>query len=94
VVYGRRRIGKTALISCFVIARRLKSELDRRQLPLDINNEYEYAFYATNTDGEAVDVAICYEKCGNSENYIKEAKYDKRKNKVSCKIRIICLNRL
>jgi hypothetical protein len=43
---------------------------------LDINNEYEYAFYATNIENEAVDIAICYEKRGNCENYIKEAKFD------------------
>ena len=60
----------------FVIARRLKPINERMQLSFDVNNEYEYAFYTTNTADEAVNVAISYEKRGNSENYIKEAKYD------------------
>ena len=52
----------------FVIARRLKSDIDFGQLSFDSNNDYEYAFYVNNTDNEAVEVVICYEKCGNCEN--------------------------
>ena len=38
--------------------------------------EFEYFFYVTNTDLHADVVVIFYEKRGNAENYIKEAKYD------------------
>ena len=39
-------------------------------------DEYEYFFFVTNTQLSLEKVAISYEKRGNSENYIKEAKYD------------------
>ena len=39
-------------------------------------DEYEYFFFVTNTELRAEKVVISYEKRGNAENYIKEAKYD------------------
>jgi hypothetical protein len=38
--------------------------------------EYLYFFFVTNTDLTSEEVATSYEKRGNCENYIKEAKYD------------------
>jgi len=60
----------------FVISRVLKSEQDRSQLSLVEGDEYEYFFFVTNTTLESEEVVVSYEKWGNSENYIKEAKYD------------------
>lgn len=60
----------------FVISRVLKSEQDRAQLSLVEGDEYEYFFFVTNTTLESEEVVVSYEKRGNSENYIKEAKYD------------------
>ena len=39
-------------------------------------SEYEYFFFVTNTKLPSEKVVISYEKRGNCENYIKEAKYD------------------
>jgi hypothetical protein len=38
--------------------------------------EYDYFFLVTNTELPSERVVISYEKRGNAENYIKEAKYD------------------
>jgi Transposase DDE domain group 1 len=60
----------------FVVSRVLKPEIERAQLsPLD-GDEYEYFFFVTNTELPSEKVVISYEKRGNAENYIKEAKYD------------------
>jgi hypothetical protein len=60
----------------FVVSRVLKPEKDRAQLSLIEGEEYEYFFFVTNTKLPSENVVISYEKRGNSENYIKEAKYD------------------
>ena len=60
----------------FVVSRVLKPEKDRAQLSLLEGDEYNYFFFVTNTELPSEKVAISYEKRGNSENYIKEAKYD------------------
>jgi hypothetical protein len=60
----------------FVISRVLKPEKDRDQLSLIDGDEYEYFFFVTNTELPSEKVVISYEKRGNTENYIKEAKYD------------------
>lgn len=60
----------------FVVSRVLKPEKDRAQLSLLEGDEYEYFFFVTNTELPSEKVVISYEKRGNSENYIKEAKYD------------------
>lgn len=60
----------------FVVSRVLKPEKDRAQLSLLEGDEYEYFFFVTNTRLPSEKVVISYEKRGNAENYIKEAKYD------------------
>jgi len=60
----------------FVISRVLKEEQDRTQLSFLEGEEYVYSFFVTNTDLSPEEVADFYQKRGNSENYIKEAKYD------------------
>ena len=60
----------------FVVARVLKPEKERAQLSLLDGDEYEYFFFVTNTELPSEKVVISYEKGGNAENYIKEAKYD------------------
>jgi len=60
----------------FVVSRVLKPEKERAQLSLFEGSEYEYFFFVTNTELHSEKVVISYEKRGNSENYIKEAKYD------------------
>jgi len=60
----------------FVVSRALKDEKDRAQLSFLEGEAYEYFFYATNTDLSPEEVVDFYQKRGNSENYIKEAKYD------------------
>src|SRR4030042_6978011 len=60
----------------FVVARVLKPEKERAQLSLLDGDEYEYFFFVTNTELPSEKVVISYEKRGNAENYIKEAKYD------------------
>ena len=39
-------------------------------------DEFEYFYFVTNTEMASEKVVIAYEKRGNAENYIKEAKYD------------------
>lgn len=60
----------------FVVSRVLKPENERAQLCLLEGSEYDYFFFVTNTDIESEAVVLSYEKRGNAENYIKEAKYD------------------
>ena len=60
----------------FVVSRVLKPEEDRVQLSLLKGSDYKYFLFVTNTDLSAEKVVITYEKRGNAENYIKEAKYD------------------
>src|SRR5664280_45188 len=60
----------------FVVSRVLKPEKERAQLSLVEGAEYEYFFFVTNTALLSEEVVISYEKRGNAENYIKEAKYD------------------
>ena len=60
----------------FIVSRVLKPEKDRVQLSLIEGEEYQYFFFVTNTELSSENVVIAYEKRGNCENYIKEAKYD------------------
>ena len=60
----------------FVVSRILKPEKERAQLSLLTGEEYEYFFFVTNAELPSEKVVISYEKRGNAENYIKEAKYD------------------
>ena len=60
----------------FVVSRVLKPEKERAQISLLEGSEYEYFFFVTNTTLLSEKVVISYEKRGNAENYIKEAKYD------------------
>ncbi|MGB3701218.1 MAG: IS1380 family transposase, partial [Anaerolineales bacterium] len=60
----------------FVVSRILKPVKDRAQLSLLDGDEYEYFFFVTNTELPSEIGVISYEKRGNCENYIKEAKYD------------------
>ena len=53
-----------------------KPEKERAQLSLLDGDEYEYFFFVINTELPSEKVVISYEKRGNAENYIKEAKYD------------------
>ena len=58
------------------IASRIKKE-KLIQLPLDSFDEYDYYFFVTNQESwTEVDVVWFYDKRGNSENHIKECKYD------------------
>ncbi len=60
----------------FVVSRVLKPEKERAQLSFLEGDEYEYFYFVTNTELTSEKVVIAYEKRGNAENYIKEAKYD------------------
>ena len=60
----------------FVVSRVLKPEKERAHLSFLEGEEYEYFFFVTNTDLPSEKVVISYEKRGDAENYIKEAKYD------------------
>jgi hypothetical protein len=60
----------------FVVSRVIKPEKERAQLSLMEGEEYEYFFFVTNTELPSEKVVISYEKRGNADNYIKEAKYD------------------
>ncbi len=60
----------------FIVSRILKPEKDRAQLSLFDDDEYEYFFFVTNTELPSEKIVLSYEKRGNAENYIKEAKYD------------------
>lgn len=59
-----------------VVSRVLKPEKERAQLSLLEGSEYDYFFFVTNTILLSEKVVISYQKRGNAENYIKEAKYD------------------
>ena len=60
----------------FVVSRVLKAEKNRAQMSFLDGEEYAYSFFVTNTDLSPEEVVDFYQKRGNSENYIKEAKYD------------------
>ena len=60
----------------FVVSRVLKPEKERTQLSFLEGDEFEYFYFVTNTELPSEKVVIAYEKRGNAENYIKEAKYD------------------
>jgi hypothetical protein len=53
-----------------------KDPTQTAQLSFLPGEEFEYFFYVTNTGLPAEAVVSFYEKRGNAENYIKEAKYD------------------
>jgi len=61
----------------FVVSRLLKDERDRAQLSFLDGEEYAYSFYVTNTGLSPGQLVDFYQKRGNSENFIKEDKYDK-----------------
>lgn len=54
----------------------MKEEKDRAQLSFLEGEEYDYLFFVTNTELSSEEVVDFYQKRGNFENYIKEAKYD------------------
>lgn len=58
----------------FVISRVLKPAKDRSQLTFLEGSDFEYFSFVTNTELPLEKVVIAYEKRGNAENYIKEAK--------------------
>ncbi len=61
----------------FVVSRVLKDEKDRKQFSFLERYAYDYFFFVTNkTELLPEEVVEFYEKRGNCENYIKEAKYD------------------
>jgi len=60
----------------FVFSRVLKDEKDRAQISFLEGEAYDYFFFVTNTEQSSGEVVEFYEKRGNCENYIKEAKYD------------------
>ncbi len=60
----------------FVVSRVMKPEKDRKQLSFLEGDEFEYFYLVTNSELLSEKVVIAYEKRGNVENYIKEAKYD------------------
>lgn len=60
----------------FGVSRVLKDEKNRAQMSFLDGEDYAYFFYVTNTDLSPEEVADFYQKRGNSENYIKKAKYD------------------
>jgi Transposase DDE domain group 1 len=60
----------------FVVTRELKPAKDRLQLSFLEGSDFEYFYFVTNTELPSEKVVIAYEKRGNAENYIKEAKYD------------------
>jgi hypothetical protein len=61
----------------FVVSRVLKDEKDRKQMSFLEGEEYDYFFFVTNKSNlSSEEVVLFYEKRGNCENYIKEAKYD------------------
>ena len=60
----------------FVVSRVLKPQKDNGQLSFLEGDEFEYFYFVTNTEMASKKVVIAYEKRGNAENYIKEAKYD------------------
>lgn len=59
----------------FIVSRVLKSNQNTEQMSF-LDEEYQYFYFVTNTDLSTEEIVITYEKRGNAENYIKEAKYD------------------
>jgi len=59
----------------FVVSRVVKTNRNTQQISF-LDEEYEYFYFVTNTELSAEEIVIAYEKRGNAENYIKEAKYD------------------
>jgi hypothetical protein len=60
----------------FVVSRVLKPKKDSVQLSFLEGDEFEYFYFVTNTEMASEKLVIAYEKRGNAESYIKEAKYD------------------
>jgi hypothetical protein len=61
----------------FVVTHILKDEKERAQLSFLEGEAFDYLFFVTNkSELISEEVVIFYEKRGNCENYIKEAKYD------------------
>jgi len=60
----------------FVVSRVLKPEKDRSQLSFLEGSDFNYFYFVTNIELSSEKVVIAFEKRGNAENYIKEAKYD------------------
>jgi hypothetical protein len=60
----------------FIVERVRKDAARTAQLSFLPGEEFEYFFFVTNTDLPAETMVAFYEKRGNAENYIKEAKYD------------------
>ena len=60
----------------FIVKRVRKDPTQTAQLSFLPGEEFEYFFFVTNTELPAEAVVAFYEKRGNAENYIKEAKYD------------------
>jgi len=60
----------------FVVSRVLKPTRERSQLSFLEGSDFKYFYFVTNTELSSEKVVIAYEKRGNAENYIKEAKYD------------------
>lgn len=60
----------------FVVSFVLKAAKDRSQLSFLEGSDFEHFYFVTNTELPSEKVVIAYVKRGNSENYIKEAKYD------------------
>jgi len=61
----------------FVVSRVLKDEKNRAQISFLEGEEYAYSFFVTSTALSPEEAVDFYQKRGNSENFIKEAKYDK-----------------
>ncbi len=59
----------------FIVSRVLKPKKDSMQLSF-LDDKFEYFYFVTNTELPSEKMVIAYEKRGNAENYIKEAKYD------------------
>ncbi len=59
-----------------IVARVLKEKKESAQLSFLAGEEYQYFFYVTNTELSSEEVVDFYQKRGNCENYIKEAKYE------------------
>jgi hypothetical protein len=60
----------------FIVSRVLKPAKDRSQLSFLEGSDFEYFYFVTNTELPSEKVVVAYEKRGNAENYIEEAKYD------------------
>ena len=54
----------------------MKDQKDKALLSFLEGDEYDYFFFVTNTEQLSEEMVDFYEKRGNCENYIKEAKYD------------------